>query len=552
MWRFRPHRPLLITSIYLYHPITKTHTMSTAKLPRGEFRNPHPDPNTPAAGKVVEALLSTVQDAHRRFADPTPDDYALARLSLDELQTRLIERTLTMPHLVEARIRLTVRASLATHCLTAFPYTDALEHAQRYQQLLDTSSTPSTLLEQYPLFGLVFSVKDCIHVQGFATTLGCSSRAAPVEPHTAEIVHKLRTLGGIMIAKTTAPQLMMHNTTHSPLWGTTRSPISSTEAEEDEFQVGGSSGGEACIVKMGGSQLGVGTDMGGSVRQPACLAELVGFKFVATPAGFRWQLPEDFMTGLPHTTVPATAPGLLARHMSTVRRAVDALEGSQASPAAWPRVLHTSQYGSPEVSALIAHLVGALGDEGVQCDELGEVDAREWETAWMEHATQHGFAAARQMLATDPLIARTMFDESRLSDSSWPPHPTRLAELKQSLHARVGTDMLLTPTYILGGPVRSTAFAQLDSRHAEVWCQIMNLLDWPAVSIPLSNLRRHTRTALIHRDDEWSHFSPGMLAPDPIEGGEARLPVLSIQLVAPPGQHQALLDFAQRIAQIEL
>jgi hypothetical protein len=43
-----------------------------------------------------------------------------------------------------------------------------------------------------------------------------------------------------------------------------------------------------------------------------------------------------------------------------------------------------------------------------------------------------------------------------------------------------------------------------------------------------------------------------MLAPDPIEGGEARLPVLSIQLVAPPGQHQALLDFAQRIAQIEL
>ncbi|GAK67411.1 acetamidase [Moesziomyces antarcticus] len=527
--------------------------MSTAKLARGEFRNPHPDPNTPAAGQAVEALLSTVQDAHRRFADPTADDYALARLSLDELQTRLLERTLTVPQLVEARIRLTVRASLATHCLTAFPYSAALEHAERYQQLLD-ASTPSALLEQYPLFGLVFSVKDCIHMQGLATTLGCSSRAAHVESHTAEIVHKLRMLGGIMIAKTTAPQLMMHNTTHSPLWGTTRSPISCSDGAEDEFQVGGSSGGEASLVKMGGSHLGVGTDMGGSVRQPACLAELVGFKFTATPDGFRWQLPDDFMTGLPHTTVPATAPGLLARDISTVRRAVDALEGSKASPDALPRIIHTAQYGSPEVSALITHLVSALGESGVQCDELGAVDAGEWEMAWAEHATQHGFAAARQMLANDPLIARTMFDESRLADSTWPPHPTRLAELKHSLQSRVGTNMLLTPTYVLGGPVRNAAFVQLDSQHAEVWCQIVNLLDWPAVSVPLHKLRPHTRTALIHRDEEWSNFSPGMLAPDPIEPGEgeARLPVLSIQLVAPPGHHQALLDLAQRVAQIEL
>lgn len=240
-------------------------------IPRSSFRNP--SPTTPAAQRAVDTLLSTVHRAHARFGDPQPLDYEIASWPLRLLQDKLIYKDLTVTRVVEARIRLTIAASLHTHCLTAFPYEQALADAEFHDQDYDDDE-PHAVLDEYPLLGLVFSVKDCIHVSGHATTLGCSSRVGEADEGTAEVVERLTRAGGIMIAKTTAPQLMMSNTTQSALWGMTRCALQSADGG-GEFEVGGSSGGEASLVKLGGSQLGVGTDMGGSVRQPACLKRVV-------------------------------------------------------------------------------------------------------------------------------------------------------------------------------------------------------------------------------------------------------------------------------------
>ncbi|CBQ71319.1 related to amidase [Sporisorium reilianum SRZ2] len=524
---------------------------STTTIPRGEFRNPHPHLN-PAAQTAVDTLLATVTAAHHRFGDPTPTDYEIASCPLSLLQERIIDNSLTVRRVVEARIRLTVKASLDTHCLTACAFDQALQAAEFYDGDFDDDDAHDAL-RAFPLLGLVFSVKDCIHVQGLATTLGCSSRVGQGEEATADIVRKLTDAGGIMIAKTTAPQLMMSNTTTSPVWGTTRSAVIPADGGE-EFQVGGSSGGEASLVRMGGSQLGVGTDMGGSVRQPACLNEVCAFKFSSSTPEFRWQLPDDFMTGLPHTSVPATAPGILSRDWDTLRLAAEALYGARYANVTeltdddfidvypddpqpqpedlgnTPRLVYTAQHSSPEVQQLIKWLIEKLaaGDARARPSaiaQLGDVDLAAWSAAWAQHATQHGFDAARAMLAHDPLITRTMFDDARVGASapvkaSWAPDPAQLAQLKAQFlrQARIvhGGEaenvILLTPTYALGGPVQQRAFVQLDDQGlSEIWCQILNLLDWPAVSVPIAlprAVRDECRRAALG-EAEWAQYLPG-------------------------------------------
>ncbi|GAC94240.1 amidase [Pseudozyma hubeiensis SY62] len=611
--------------------------MSSSKIPRGEFRNPCPDLNNAAAKTAVDSLLAKVSQAHKKFGDPVVDDYAIASYPLDELQINLTGDEMTVTEIVEARIRLTIKASLETHCLTAFPYEEALEKASYWDGILKNrdDEEPDQILDSSPLLGLVFSVKDCIHVKGLPTTLGCSLRAGHNEAANADIVTRMLDAGAIMIAKTTAPQLMMSNTTQSPLWGTTRSsiyPAEKVQSPEDEFQVGGSSGGEASLVKIGGSHVGIGTDMGGSVRQPACLNELCGYKFTSELDKIRWELPKDFMTGLPHTTVPATAPGLLARDFSTLKAVADELHGDKYDhsrelsedpeddyrryhPNAEadkedlgnnPRIVFTTQHSSPEVEELILRLVRSLGqgDELSQasaCDKLEDVDIKAWAAAWTEHAKEHGFDDARAMLADDPLIQRTLFDESRLSKTAtseekrrWKPNPDKLSQLKATFirQAAIGasptrtdddadkgrngdrddsgedTDddeedkvenvILITPTYVLGGPVQNRAFVELDDAgESEIWCQIFNLLDWPAVSVPFrldKSLwpRQDFRDKALASPD-WAKHVPGYVKADPIdyEGGpydaNDRLPFLSVQFATIPGNEPALLDYVERV-----
>ncbi|KAJ1024146.1 hypothetical protein NDA16_002985 [Ustilago loliicola] len=543
--------------------------MSTSNILRGDFRNPYPDLKGPGANQVVDSLLETVTKAKKRFRDPTKEDYEMARLSLSEIQTRLIEwKDITLTGLVEARIRLTVKASLETHCLTAFPYEKALEEAQWYQTTVIEDGDYddiSDITGCYPLFGLVFSVKYCIHVEGFPTTLGCSSRVGQNEAATVDLVKKMQDMGAIMIAKTTAPQLMMSNTTHSPLWSTTRSPVQAADADDkqsNEFQVGGSSGGETSLVKMGGSQIGLGTDMGGIapglLERDMSTLELVA-KVIG--GGESQDLDED------------------QKRMEEVDE--DELEELEAKERNMPRIVYTTQKGSPEVHELVHRLLKIMqdGEENSrpeQCDPLGDIDLASWATAWTEHAKEHGFDDAREMLGDDPLITRTLFDESRLASTasesdknSWKPNPERLDKLKETLVSQAGiTDevveepenvIFITPTYILGGPVQNKAFVELDDAgESEIWCQIFNLLDWPAISIPFARLAGKVRQEFRDKaasSPEWSKHLPGPIKADVInaktgDGEQDRLPHLSLQLATLPGNHASLLDYARRITEV--
>lgn len=123
-----------------------------------------------------------------------------------------------------------------------------------------------------PLSGLPISVKETFGLAGETVTAG-SLRMPPIHhEQDAEIVCRLRQAGAIIIARSNLPEFAMTYESDNLRYGRTNNPLN------PEYSPGGSSGGEAALVASGSTVLGVGSDIGGSIRYPAHCCGVVGFK----------------------------------------------------------------------------------------------------------------------------------------------------------------------------------------------------------------------------------------------------------------------------------
>ena len=128
-------------------------------------------------------------------------------------------------------------------------------------------------VENGPLYGVPFSIKDSIDVAGTRCTAGTLGRKnAAMARRDATVVERLRAAGAIPIAKTNLPDLLFSFETDNLIFGRTNNPYDLSRTP------GGSSGGEGALIAACGSPLGLGSDSAGSVRIPAAFCGIASIK----------------------------------------------------------------------------------------------------------------------------------------------------------------------------------------------------------------------------------------------------------------------------------
>ncbi|MDE0393907.1 MAG: amidase [Gammaproteobacteria bacterium] len=214
-----------------------------------------------------------------------------------------------------------------------------------------------------PLWGVPVTVKDAIPVAGMRFTAGSNHLREHVADRDAEAVRRLRDAGAIILGKSSCSEMSGSPETDNPVVGLTRNPWNADRS------AGGSSGGEAAVIAGGGSPLGLGSDIAGSIRVPAAFCGVVGLKPTPGRIPTEGHVPES-----PSALAGWNTVGPLARRVEDLRLALSVLSASPATadplpPLADRRVLLPPAVVGPPVSREVADTVrdaaGVLGAAGM-------------------------------------------------------------------------------------------------------------------------------------------------------------------------------------------
>lgn len=122
------------------------------------------------------------------------------------------------------------------------------------------------------LHGLPITIKECFDLNGTPSTMGVMSRKNDIRQNIDDYIAALQREGAIVLGKTNVAQLLMYIESCNPVYGVTNNPYNLNHT------CGGSSGGEGAVIAFGGSPVGIGTDIGGSVRFPAAFCGICSIK----------------------------------------------------------------------------------------------------------------------------------------------------------------------------------------------------------------------------------------------------------------------------------
>lgn len=194
--------------------------------------------------------------------------------SATTLALKIRNKQLTSEDVVSSYIERIKEIQPILNCVVADRFENAIKEARKCDEILRSQDAPSAefLSKEKPLFGVPFTTKDCIAVENMQLTAGLVIRKNTKAEKDAEAIKLLRSAGAIPLALTNVSELAMWWESYNRLFGTTKNPYNTRHI------VGGSSGGEGCIQAAAGSPLGIGSDIGGSIRMPAFFNGIFGHK----------------------------------------------------------------------------------------------------------------------------------------------------------------------------------------------------------------------------------------------------------------------------------
>ena len=377
-----------------------------------------------------------------------------------------------------------------------------------------------------PLDGAIVSIKDLFDIAGEPTRAGSKILAEEAKPAAADaaIVRRLRAGGAVVVAKTNMTEFAFSGIGANPHFGTPGNP-------RDRARVpGGSSAGAPVAVADGMCDIAIGSDTGGSVRIPAALCGLVGFK----PS--RQRVPTDGAFPLSYTL---DSIGPIANSVANCAKADAVMAGEDFAPLA-PAALTGLRFGVAEglpldrlddaVSAAFAAALKRLDAAAVrisretlpQFDGMAEVNAKGGISP-PESCAIHRDRLRRRSADIDPNVLARIERGCAVSSADYVDMVRDRARLVRDMDARlVGLDALIMPTTSIVAPtIAEVADTKVfAARNAALLrnTAIINFFDLCAITLPL-----------------------------PVDANA--MPV-GLMLVARNGQDRRLLDIAAAVAQL--
>ncbi|KAJ5459773.1 uncharacterized protein N7458_001325 [Penicillium daleae] len=269
-----------------------------------------PVPSVESHPDALAYVRRTLTPAELTLTEETDITVLLRKLSSAELSSLELTRAFAK------------RAALAhqlTICCTEIFFEEAFATARQMDEYLAKTGTIIG-----PLHGLPVSIKDLFSVKGVDTSIGWVGLTNNPAPADKSVARTLRRLGAVLYVKTNLPQSMMMSDSYNHVFGQCVNPLNRNLIS------GGSSGGESSLVAARGSALGIGTDIGGSIRIPASLCGLYGLS--PTPGRHPYE------RGSPSQDIVRSVAGPMSCSLATIERYMEALPCA----APWELDQHTA------------------------------------------------------------------------------------------------------------------------------------------------------------------------------------------------------------------
>ncbi|NWI32917.1 FAAH1 hydrolase, partial [Sula dactylatra] len=277
----------------------------------------------------VKKIAKAVQQFREQV--PSVQTDAILSLPLLELTGRLQEGSLSPKTVLYTYLEKALEVTQQTNCLRHF-IPECEEQLQEIQQQR----------EKGLLYGIPVSIKDHISHKGHLSTCGLVQHVGTLVQEDSILVKVLKRQGAIPFAMTNVPQSLFNYDCSNPVFGQTLNPFNHQKSP------GGSSGGEGALIAGGGSILGIGSDVGGSIRLPSSFCGLCGLK----PTAERLSVWRTCLLNVDICSRPTPVPcalGPMARDVDSLALCMKALlceEMFQLDPTVPPIPFNEEVYSS--------------------------------------------------------------------------------------------------------------------------------------------------------------------------------------------------------------
>lgn len=423
----------------------------------------------------------------------------LTRRSASSLSDAIRRREVSSEEVVRAHLERIDEINPAVNAIVSHRPDEAIDRARE----LDALSARG--LSTGPLHGLPFAVKDLMDVAGLPTTSGSRIHVGTVAQTDSVISGRIRDAGAVFVGKTNTPEFGVGSHTFNDVFGITRNPYDLSRS------AGGSSGGAAAAVTSGMLPVADGSDLGGSIRNPASFGNLVGLRPTAgrvasARPGNAWD-PGSVLGPLARTVRDAAL--LLSVISAPERRAPLSIDEDpslflslQPRPFAGARIAYSPDLGGlpldPEVRAATeaaARLAADLGAEVIPVDiDLSEADLVFETFRSLEFLDAHGDEAAEH----PDLVKQTLKDDIAWAAGFTAETLVRAAGARTRLFRRFqalfeDVDLLLAPcVQVLPFPVEWEYPTEIDGIAMDRYyswqrsCSRITATAMPALSLPFS------------------------------------------------------------------